>query len=524
MFVASFGDAVMRLGELSSPVDDGPAPDWSRRGPVIILTPARVAVRGYSCPTSPDRRHSAKSSVFSMRPTEIVITGVGLVSSIGFGKTQITEALREGRSGVVDLRTLSPADLEDLFVGEPLAGSDAMRQTPWLAVGAPIEHFDAKQFVRPRKALKVMCREIQTSFVASQLALGDAGLDEWLHGGETSHPGLIRPDRIGTVFGSEMLYGQPRELADAFAACCGDDGDVDKSRFGGAAMQHIMPLWMLKYLPNMPACHVGIAIGALGPNNTLTLGDVSGPAALIEACGYIRRGTADVMVTAACGSRMNMTRAMFTEDQPLAGANNPVHRSSRPHAQDADGLVRGEGAASLIIERASAAERRNRRALVRVVGYASRFVASTSFRNHDRNKRDDATSGRGSADAMVLAINAAMANAKLDASRIGLVVSHAMGDRSIDGAEREALQRTLPNVPLTCPISLLGHTGAASGMAELAVGVISLEQSIVPPVPHAADCSRDLNVDASVRELAAPHVLILTHTSPGAATAVILKR
>ena len=66
-----------------------------------------------------------------------------------------------------------------------------------------------------------------------------------------------------------------------------------------------MPLWMLKYLPNMPACHVGISVNARGPNNSIVQGDVSAPAALIEGVSYINRGAAKIVITGASGTRIN---------------------------------------------------------------------------------------------------------------------------------------------------------------------------------------------------------------------------
>ncbi|MEM6777092.1 MAG: beta-ketoacyl synthase N-terminal-like domain-containing protein [Planctomycetota bacterium] len=458
-----------------------------------------------------------------MDPTESVITGVGVVSSIGIGREAYWESVRDGRSGICDLSSLDPQVLRDIWVGPSLAGSAAVGTEPSLLLGGPILDFEGKQFVKPRKALKVMSREIQTSFAASQLALTDAGIGVPLPSDSTSRSSLtLRPDRFGTVFGSEMLYGQPDELADAFAKCCDDDGRVNQSQFGNAAMQQITPLWMLKYLPNMPACHVGIAIGAHGPNNTLTLGDVSGPSALIESLGYLRRGVADVIVAAGCGSRMNQTRSIFTEDQPLSSGHEPIERSSRPHATDAGGLVRGEAAAAVIVETQAAAETGDRRVRAVVAGAASRFVASKSFRSGNRSKSVMPGFGRANASAMILAMESAMKRARVSPSDVGLVVSHGMGDRLIDDAELTAINQVLPGIAVTLPISLTGHTGAASGMLELVTGILSLEADEIPPVPHSNSCVDGINVSDEIRPLGSKCVLVLTHTSPGSATAIVL--
>ena len=119
-----------------------------------------------------------------------------------------------------------------------------------------------------------------------------------------------------------------------------------------------MPLWMLKYLPNMPACHVGIAVNAQGPNNTLVLGDVSGPAAMIEAASCIERGIAQVMITGASGTRINTTRMNYRGDLPIPEVFDPVSQSSRPHDPTSKGVVGGEGAATLVLENPEHASKR----------------------------------------------------------------------------------------------------------------------------------------------------------------------
>ncbi len=225
-----------------------------------------------------------------MPRSNVVITGMGVVSSIGIGCDAFFQALLDRRSGITSLANRTDEG----------PGPGEADVPPGLWVGGPITDFDAKQYVRPRKALKVMCREIQTAFAASQLAVESAGLGEAL---PADPAGSVKPSELGTVFGSEMYYGPPREMEDTIRACLRDDGSFDATKFGGAAMKQIMPLWMLKYLPNMPACHVGIALNAQGPNNSVVLGDVSGPAAVIEAASCIDRGIAKIMIAAASGTR-----------------------------------------------------------------------------------------------------------------------------------------------------------------------------------------------------------------------------
>ena len=117
-----------------------------------------------------------------------------------------------------------------------------------------------------------------------------------------------------------------------------------------------------------------------------------------------------------------------------------------------------------------------------------------------------------------------MRQAGVTSDRIGVVVAHGMGDPVIDAAERESLQAMVPGTAVCLPISTLGHTGAASGMLEVATAVIALADGFVPPVPHADRCHPGLSVSDQLRELRQPFALVLTHTSAGAATALVLEQ
>ncbi len=451
-----------------------------------------------------------------MLPERIVITGAGVVSPIGIGLDAYWESLIEGRSGIRSLAERTDEGAKPNSDSEPLG----------LWIGAPIVDFDAKLFVRPRKSLKVMCREIQTAFAATQMAMEQAKLETFLPASETS---AIPADRIGTVFGSEMFYGPPDDMITAITGSLTPEGDGDLSKFGALAMREIMPLWMLKYLPNMPACHFGISINALGPNNTLVLGEVSGPAALIESVSCITRGIADVVFCSASGTRINTTRMNYRGDMPIPSvcrsndcdSNNrdAIAYASRPHHPDSSGVVAGEAAASLVLESESSAKRRGQTPLAIVSGMAARFSASPRMQG-----KATATEDRGSCEAIRLAIIGAIENAGLKPKDISLVISQAMGDASIDSAERRALAQTLPNTPAFAPVASIGHTGAAIGTVNLVTGLLAIVNHVIPPTLNAESAVPEARLLQNQQPLIGDHVLCLSHTSEGNAIAIILSR
>jgi 3-oxoacyl-[acyl-carrier-protein] synthase II len=443
-----------------------------------------------------------------MPRNNVVITGLGVVSSIGIGSDAFFAALLEKRSGIRSL-----AERTD---DGPKPGACTEPAGTW--IGGLILNFDPKQYVRPRKALKVMCREIQTAYAASQLAVEDAGLADAL---PADPEGTLKPQDVGTVFGSEIYYGPATEMQDAIVGCFREDGSIDGSVFGGVAMKNLMPLWMLKYLPNMPACHVGIGINAHGPNNSLVMGDVSGPAAMIEAASCIERGIAQVMLTGASGTLINTTRSNYRCDRPIPEVSSITAHSSRPHDPESKGVVGGEGAVTMVLESCEYAASRGAKPLARLVSSASRFVPSKAMSLPLRSNELSVSDQRGASDAIRLASEAALADADLSPDRIGLVVSHGAGDPGVDAAERQALKSVLPGVPVSAPIASLGHTGAASGAIGLAVGVLAMAHGTVPPTIRTETTSADAGFRDEPEKMQGDHVLCLSHTGEGNATAII---
>ncbi len=252
----------------------------------------------------------------SSDPREVVITGLGVVSPIGIGRDAFRSALREGISGV-----------------RPITLFDAS-QFP-VRIAAEVADFDPKAYVRPRKSLKVMSREIQFGFAAADFALTDAGVQ----------PGSVEPDRFGVVFGAEMIYCDLDELIGIYRRCIAE-GRFDFSRWGESMASEMYPLWLLRNLPNMVACHVAIVHDARGPNNTIGHSDVSSLAAIAEAVRVIQRGAADVMIAGGVGARINPTSMSYRGDIDQSHRNDDPARASRPFDAGRDGLVNGEGAAA----------------------------------------------------------------------------------------------------------------------------------------------------------------------------------
>jgi 3-oxoacyl-[acyl-carrier-protein] synthase II len=416
------------------------------------------------------------------RQEDIVVTGVGTVSSIGIGKEPFWASLLEGRSGIRRL---------DLF-------DDSSMPPP---IGGPVADFDPKQYVRPRKSLKVMSRDIQLAFAAADLACVDAGLRDK----------LVDPERFGVVFGSETIPCELDEIMGTYRSCM-LDGKFDFQRWGAAVMKDLFPLWMLKYLPNMPACHIGIGQDARGPNNSITHGDVSCLSALAEAVRILERGDADAIITGGVGSRLHPALWMRGQLMGMSRRGDDPAAASRPFEATRDGVVNGEGAGAFILETRSRAMARGVPILARVLASAAAFEPFSNGR-----PRQGASIRQ--------AILSALQKVGRSPAEIGCVVAHGMSTIEDDRIEAQAIRSTLGDVPVTAPKSFFGYLGTANGSLETAVGVLACHHGRIPATLNYDQPDPECPVNVvrgQPMPLTHPTVLVLSHSPQGQAVAVLL--
>ena len=362
---------------------------------------------------------------------------MGVVSPIGIGCEPFWRSLCEGQSGV---RALS------LFNGGKVPSP----------IGGEVLDFDAKRYVRPRKSLKVMSRDIQLGFVAADLAMAEARLDR----------SSLDPDRLGIVFGADMILCELDDLVGTYRGCMAG-GKFEFRHWGQRSMSDMYPLWMLKYLPNMSACHIGIAQDARGPNNTLILGEASSLSAVAEAARVIERGQADVMIAGGAGARVHPTVWGRRRSYEISSRIDDPAAAVRPFDALRDGMVHGEGAVAFVLEYREHAEARKAKILARLLGYANTFGSRRP-------------GGTAAGEAIRLGIRRALRVAGLEPADVGHVNAHGLSTRLDDQTEAQAIRDTLGDVPVTAPKSYFGNLSAGTGAVEMAASVLSFRQGMVP--------------------------------------------
>ncbi len=417
-------------------------------------------------------------------PQDIVITGVGVVSPIGIGREEFWQSLVNRRTGIAPL-------VRD-FGDYPLR------------YGGELKNFDARAYITPRKAIKLMCREIQSAFAAATLAVADAQLDA----------AATDSDRFGVAFGSEMMYGLPDELATLFQNSA-RAGRCDMALFGERFTQDLFPLWMLSYLPNMAACHIAIGQQAFGANNTIVQGDASSLLALIEAVSVIRRGWCDVMICGGTGTRLNLIYRVHISHEGLSMDGRDPSRLPRPFDVGSEGELLGEGAGAIVIETREHAAARGATPLARILGYGASFGSEHGAL--------EGASEAGIQRAMRLAIQ----RTECEKSEIDHVNAHGLGRPAWDRREARAIHALLPGVPVVALKSYFGNLGAGSGIVEAAASILGLAAGHVPGTLNhqQTDSECPINVvGAEGKACERSMALLLNQSINGQVAAVVLGR
>ena len=392
----------------------------------------------------------------------VVITGLGVISPLGRELTPFWNNLANQTSGIGPLSSL-PLDIIPCKFG-----GQASCFTGEISEFGPLE----KNLQRAiKKNQKVMCREIEMGVAACQLALHHSGLAD---------PQLRDPDRFGIVFGSDYIITRPEEFSDGIAACRNESNEFQMPNWPQIGRPQVNPLWLLKYLPNMPASHVAIYNDLRGPSNSVTIREASSAASIVEAVSAIRRGAADVMIAGATGSRMEPLRALnFMSTEPMASNRENPAEMARPYDIDRDGNLVGEGAGALVLESLDRAVARGAKIWGEVIGGASSAVGDITGAHSDRDHIRTAIKNVSRA----LLDQATKAGVDLSSDQWhfhGCGKSDVQGDASEAAGIRDALGDL--DVPVTAAKSYFGNLGAGSGAVEIIASLLALENQQLFPV------------------------------------------
>jgi 3-oxoacyl-[acyl-carrier-protein] synthase II len=351
----------------------------------------------------------------------VLITGVGVVSSIGLGKEGFFRALEAGTSGISSVEGFDTSSLGRGYAGE-------------------VKDFQPRDHLTPAE-IRRMGRCSQMALAAARMAIGDAGL-----GAE-----LLRGPRTAVVVGTTM--GEAEIL-----------GDLDEAwitRGAGAVRRALIP----KYGSTLLPIHIARAIGAEGMVLTLPAACAAGNYAIGFAADLIRSGRADVVVTGAAEIIQELQFSGFVRLAAMAPER------CQPFDLNRQGLILGEGAGLLILESEAHAVRRGASAQAEIGGYGLSCDAYHITRPHP-----DAA---GSITAMRQAID----RSGLTPADVDFVNAHGTGTHHNDIAESKVMRDVFGDrqVPISSMKSMLGHCMGAASALEAIGCVMTIEKGIYPP-------------------------------------------
>jgi 3-oxoacyl-[acyl-carrier-protein] synthase II len=439
-------------------------------------------------------------------PRRAVLTGIGTLSSIGQDNATFWASLRDGQSGIRPIRAFDTSGIPVHVAGEVI-------------------DFEAKKYVdkKERKSLLIMARTIQLGVAAAKLAMDDCRVDKT----------QLDPTRFGVEFGAGLIASELDELGEACAISTNcRPGLVDLEKWGEASLDTIPPKWMLKYLPNMPACHVSILHNAQGPNNTVTENDVASLLAMGEAYRILIRDQADFFLVGGAESRLNplsMVRQCLFD--ALSRRNDPPEKASRPFDRGRDGFVLGEGGTVLVLEELEHAKRRGARIYAEVVGFGAAFDPSLVHRLRPATPAVTQRPAVEQRSGVARAIHAAMNEAGIGPEDIDHINAHGLSAVVSDAYEARGLQQVFGNcakpVPVFAAKSYFGNMGAGGSTTELAASLLALEHGLLPPTLNYEEPDAECPVAVHAGEARAvrkPYVLKISFTQMGQCAALVVRK
>jgi len=434
-----------------------------------------------------------------MSSARVVVTGLGAVSPLGLSVEETWAGLCAGRCGIRRIRAFDPTGFPCELAGE--------------VPDYRIQDHVPRTY---RKAVKLMCRDIELAVMAAGEAIAASGL---ITKGIDPEKVNVNPARMASNIGAGIICCDLVELAPATAASV-TDGRFDLRKWGKEGIELLTPLWLLKYLPNMLACHIGLIHDIQGPSNTITCGEASAHLAIGEAAQVIARGAADVAVAGAGEAKVNQ-RLLLRQHllgRAVSTREGDPETICRPFDADACGAIFGEGAGMVVLENLDYARARNARILAEVAGIGHSHSMSPAY---ERLEPD----GRG----VRIAVEKALADAEIGPEDIDLVIPHGTAVPQDDLAEARGLEAALGPAAGKAPVwptkSMLTTTGAASGALDVVAAVRAIVAGVIPPAKNfhkpAEGCR--LNVLAQRRTGRIRHALCCSYTFGGQTAALVLK-
>ena len=376
----------------------------------------------------------------------VVVTGVGVVSSLGNGINDFWNSLKAGKSGITRVTRFEAGDIASQVASE-------------------VTDFNAEDFMDP-KEVRRNDRYTHLALAASRFALADSNLSK----------DTLVPDRTGVLVGSgiggmETIEKQMTTLIER-------------------GPRRVSPFMIPSLIANIAGGVIAIDLGAQGPNFSVVSACASGSHAIGEAFHMMQRGLADVIF--AGGSEAAVTRIGFAGFSSMKAMstkfNSEPSRASRPFDADRDGFVMGEGAGVLVLETKDHAEKRGARIYAEIVGYSATCDAFHVTTPDTESK------------ALTKCMNQALEEAKVSKEDVAYVNAHGTSTPYNDRSETVALKNVFGDYAknglcVSSTKSMTGHLLGAAGAIEAAAVCKTIEENVLAPTINLDTPDPDCDLD-----------------------------
>jgi 3-oxoacyl-[acyl-carrier-protein] synthase II len=365
-----------------------------------------------------------------MAHRRVVVTGIGLISSVGTGTEECWSALQRGESGIGCITQFDASDYAARIAGE-------------------VKNFEPLAYI-DKKELKKMGRFIQFAMAASEFAVKSARLEVTEE--ESENVGVYIGSGIGAF---EVIEREHKILLER-------------------GPSRISPFFIPSVIVNLASGYVSIRYNAKGPNSATATACTTSAHSIGDSFRLIQHGYADVMIcggSEACVTPMGV--GGFAAMRALSTRNDEPERASRPWDKERDGFVIGEGSGILILEELERARRRQAPILAEIVGYGMSADA-----HHITAPPEDGNGG-------YRVMRKALRDAGIEPWRIQYINAHGTSTGLGDKAETIAIKTTFGDharkLAVSSTKSMTGHLLGGAGGLEAGVTVLAIRDRVVPP-------------------------------------------
>ena len=397
---------------------------------------------------------------------QVVVTGMGVLTSVGTGVNNYWDGLLAGKCGITEVNRFDSSDIASKVASE-------------------INDFNAEDYMDPKEARR-NDRYAQLALAATHHALKDAGL---------SRDNLI-PERTGVIVGSGI--GGMETIEKQMTAL------IERGP------RRVSPFMIPSLIANIAGGIIAIDLGANGPNYSPVSACASGSHAIGEAYEMIRRGVADMIF--AGGSEAAVTRIGFAGFSSMKAMstnfNDDPSRASRPFDRNRDGFVMGEGAGVLVLETLESAKTRGAKIYAEIIGYAATCDAYHVTTPDVESK------------ALTQCMNLAIGQAQIEKNSVNYVNAHGTSTPYNDKSETTALKNVFGDhakngLMVSSTKSMTGHLLGAAGAIEAAAVCKAIETNAIPPTINYEEPDPDCDLDYVPNESREPDVQVAMSNNSG---------